>query len=153
VIAFSTFDTTPPDDTLFGQGDNYFAAVFHEPRGAGLEVLCTNPAALRGGSAPLDFIEPTRAFAPGTLISAAIDLLDLPLPRANTTFVASPDAFTGRCVTDNGARVLKVAPRAGTPTPKPSPDATWGLHLLDMNIAQGDLLRLLKSQIAAYRGR
>jgi hypothetical protein len=36
----------------------------------------------------------------------------------------------------------------GTPTLNPSPDPTWGLHLLDANVAQGDLVSLVASEAA-----
>src|SRR5262249_28743550 len=49
VIAFSTFDHTPPANSLFGR-----------TRTTGQHVLCTNPAALGGGSAPLDAYFPAR---------------------------------------------------------------------------------------------
>jgi hypothetical protein len=45
---------------------------------------------------------------------------------------------------------VKVTSEPGTPTPKPSPDASWGLHLLDANIAQGDLLALIRAQTKAF---
>ena len=37
--------------------------------------------------------------------------------------------------------------------PKPSPDATWGEHLADANIALGNLLKLVGSESAAYLAR
>ena len=153
LMAFSAFNTTPPPNARFGRGDNRYAEVFGQPRGAGLEVLCTNPAALGGGSARLRSIVPARKFAAGTLIGVGNELLQLPLPQASTTFVEGRGAFSGRCATVDGARVLQVASRAGTPVPKPSPDPTWGLHLLDANIAQGDLLAVLRRQIRAYARR
>ena len=124
VIAFSTFNTTPPDETRYGKGDNRYASLFDQPRGPGLRVLCTNPAALRGGTAPLDFINPAKPFAPGTLISLGLTFLGMPLPQADTTFIEARDAFDGRCTNVNGARVLKVTSRPRTPVPRPSPDAT-----------------------------
>ena len=32
-----------------------------------------------------------------------------------------------------------------------SPDPTWGLHLSDVDIALGDLVRLVGTQAGAYR--
>jgi hypothetical protein len=34
-----------------------------------------------------------------------------------------------------------------------SPDATWGLHLADMNLAMGNLVGLVRTQAAAYARR
>jgi hypothetical protein len=139
VVAFSTFNETPPAKSLFGRA-----------RKSGLQVLCTNPAALRGGSKPLDSILPAKPFAPGTLIAAGIQLLNFPFPAASTTFIEGRGAFSGRCANESGAQFLKVTSEPGTPTPTASPDATWGLHLVDANIAQGDLLTLMRAQTRAY---
>jgi hypothetical protein len=50
--------------------------------------------------------------------------------------------------------MLQVSPREGAPALNPTPDATWGLHLVDANIALGNLTRLVRRQAAAYvRGR
>jgi Protein of unknown function (DUF3089) len=138
VVAFSTFNATPPANAIFGRTTD-----------ANREVLCTNPARLGGGSSRLDSIEPTKEFAPGTLINLGIKLLDLPLPPASTPFIESRSVFSGRCVDEGGAHVLKVTSLPGAPVPKASPDATWGLHLIDANVAQGDLVRLVAAQARA----
>ena len=39
----------------------------------------------------------------------------------------------------NNAHVLQISPVGGAPTLHPVPDATWGLHLVDANIALGNL--------------
>jgi Protein of unknown function (DUF3089) len=146
VVAFSTFDEPPPADARFGRIGSRLARVFRLPTGNRYEVLCTNPARLAGGSAALDLITPSKPFAPGSLIAAGISILGLPYPQASTPWVEAPAAFTGRC----SGNVLLVRPAAGTPDPKPSPDATWGLHLLDANIALGDLLDLVRAQAREY---
>jgi hypothetical protein len=46
--------------------------------------------------------------------------------------------------------VLQVSPVDGAPRLAPSPDARWGLHLLDANLALGNLVRLVAHQAAAY---
>src|SRR4051812_6666367 len=56
VVAFSTYGAVPPADALFGR-----------PSG-GKNIICTNPAALGGGSAPIDAVYPSAPFAPGTAI-------------------------------------------------------------------------------------
>jgi hypothetical protein len=67
--------------------------------------------------------------------------------------VQSDGAFTGRCSLAGGAHVLRIASAPGTPVPKASPTPGWGLHLVDANIAQGDLVKVLRRQIRAYAGR
>jgi hypothetical protein len=101
----------------------------------------------------LTTIVPAQPFAPGTLIAAGISLLGLQWPAPATTFVQTDGAFTGRCSRAGGAHVLRIASRPGTPVPNASPTPEWGLHLVDANIAQGDLVRVLRRQIRAYARR
>ena len=46
--------------------------------------------------------------------------------------------------------MLQVKPLHGAFTITPSPNATWGLHLADANIALGNLANLVRRQIRAY---
>ncbi len=151
VIAFSAFGETPPDPSVFGRGPGRLADFVGLSRGARVETACTNPAALGGGrSAPLSSIAPVEPFAPGTLIALGISVLGLQWPAATTTFVEAEGAFTGRCSRAGGAHVLLVTPAPGTPAPKPSPTADWGLHLTDATVAQGDLVDVVRRQIRSY---
>ena len=49
--------------------------------------------------------------------------------------------------------MLEITPRKGAPTPDPAPTPEWGLHLLDANIALGNLVRIVKHEAAAFTGR
>lgn len=131
VIAFSTFDAPVPETSRFGRTSD-----------PNLEVLCTNPAGLRRYShGRISPISPTEPFAPGTVLAAAITLLGQPPITATTPWVETRDAYEARCVTDtNGANVLQLAPLGNAPVLNPSPDATWGLHLVDANIALRELV-------------
>jgi hypothetical protein len=154
VLAFSTFNETPPDPSLFGRGATRVARFLGLPDGPELETACTNPAALRSNrSVPLTSIVPTEPFAPGTLIAAGIAVLGLQWPAAPTTFVQSTGAFTGRCSRAGGAHVLRIASAPGTPVPKASPTPEWGLHLVDANIAQGDLVNVVRRQVRTFSNR
>jgi hypothetical protein len=138
VIAFSTFGETPPPDAIFGR-----TSV------EGEQVLCTNPAALGGGSGLLDPIAPSKPFAPGS-IAAASALLGLKLPSAKSVWLTFPRAYSARCSTAGGASVLRISPRGGAPVFHPSPNAMWGLHLLDANVGLGNLLGIVRSEISAF---
>ena len=46
--------------------------------------------------------------------------------------------------------MLQLTSLGGAPTLNPVPDATWGLHLVDANIALGNTVGVLKHQIKAY---
>jgi Protein of unknown function (DUF3089) len=142
VIAFSTFDQPPPATSLFGR-----TTV------AGDQVLCTNPAALGGGAAKVDPIFPSAPFAPNTLIAAGISLLKLTQPQASTTWTSEPGAYRARCSSAGGANVLQITPLRGAQTPTPSPDPTWGLHLVDANIALGNLIDVVRREAAAFAAR
>jgi Protein of unknown function (DUF3089) len=143
VVAFSTFDAAVPADARFGRSTD-----------PGLEVLCTNPAALAGGEGLVDPILPRARFAPGTAIGLATEAVGFPRPPATTPWLSFPGSYTARCSADGGANMLQVSPREGAPALNPTPDATWGLHLVDANIALGNLTRLVRRQAAAYvRGR
>jgi hypothetical protein len=152
VLAFSAFNETPPKPSRFGRGAPRVADFLGFPKGSRLETACTNPAALGSNrSSPLSSVVPTEPFAPGTLIAAGTSLLGLQWPPAPTTFVQSNGAFTGGCSRAGGAHVLRIASAPGSPVPKASPTPEWGLHLVDANIAQGDVVKVLRRQIRAYR--
>ena len=142
VVAYSTFDQTPPSDSLFGR-----TTV------RGEQVLCTNPAALGGGAADADPIFPSAPFAPGTLISEGIALLHLTQPTPHTVWSEEPGAYRARCSSAGGATVLKISSLGGAQAATPSPAPTWGLHLLDANIELGNLLTVVRREIAAFAAR
>jgi Protein of unknown function (DUF3089) len=142
VIAWSTFDAPVPPDALFGHAIQ-----------PGTQVLCTNPAALGGGSAPISSVYPSAPFAPGTTIGAATNLVGIPRPNVPTTFIDAPGAYDATCSDADNASVLQITPLNGAPTPNSVPSAAWGLHLTDANIAQGTLVDLLAKQARAYAAR
>jgi hypothetical protein len=139
VVAFSTFNAPVPADARFGRTA--------EP---GLEVLCTNPASLRGGSGPVDPMLPSAPFAPGTTFGSVTDTIGFPRPEASTAWLSFPRAYTARCSSDGGAGVLQITSAGGAPVLRPTPDAGWGMHVVDANIALGNLVRLVRRQAARY---
>ncbi len=64
VVAYSTYNRTPPDNTRFGK--------YTPPPGQpdDKEVLCTNPASLTGGSAPVTTELPSERFPPASSLRA-----------------------------------------------------------------------------------
>ncbi len=138
VVAYSSFLNVPPTGTLFGHA-----------RVAGMQVVCTNPAALGGGSAKLVPEFPTGANgAVGSLINSG--------PPGTTPWVSYTDLYTGECQDTGGANVLHITPTPGPGDTRPivteQIGPTWGLHLVDVNIALGNLVDMVKSQSAAYKG-
>jgi hypothetical protein len=140
VVAFSVFGETPPAGAVFGRvaGDD----------AKRLEVLCTNPAALRGGRGKLRPYVRSDTF-PGTF-GLLIRAFAGELPAVTTPWIAEPAAYSARCSSAGGADVLRVTPAAGAPVLTPVPDATWGLHLGDVNLPLGNLTALVRRQSAAY---
>jgi hypothetical protein len=114
------------------------------------EVLCTNPAALGGGSGKLDPYFSTAPFAGplGAVIDAA------PASVA-TRWVSVPGLYRARCRRANGAVWLGITPVAGDPRPLVNEriGADWGLHLYDVNLPLGNLVDVVRRQASAYARR
>lgn len=131
VIAYSTFATAPPPDTRFGvppTEPNTTGTRDGLPYGPGYEVLCTDPAALGSGTD-----SGLHAIVAGRVVTG----------------------YRGHCTTA-GPRVLMIEggggilPATALPT---LPDSTWGLHNLDINIVQQDLLDLVSAQTRSWLDR
>ncbi len=155
IISWASFrDTAPPTaKSLFGRSAK-----------PGYEAACTNPAALAGGPASLDaimgfpwwqggvaqFKPPARWAAAGTPLA--------------TRFVRMPGLLSAQCRSAGGANYLAV-----TVTPGAAADLAdsvagadaigdtawpdWGWHVVDVQITQGDQLRLVARQARAWRAR
>jgi hypothetical protein len=152
VIAFSTFNKTPPNDAIFGRGPGVLTQAFAQHQPANVQVLCTNPAALRGGSAALETLSPTAPFN-GTIGLGTRILFNGDSPTAPTPWVEPQDHYTGQCVQSNGANVLMISPVAGARQLIPVPDERWGLHLADGNIALGNLVDVVGAETKAFLRR
>jgi len=153
VIAFSTFNQTPPLFTKFGRlGDsfsNLVSSAFGGPSGPNFHVLCTNPASLSGGSGSLQTLVRTEPF-PGIFGFGLPNMYGGTPPTAPTPWLQPQDHYSGQCVQANGADVLMISPVASARQLNPSPDVTWGLHSDDVNIGLGNLLSIVRSEERAY---
>src|SRR4051794_3659019 len=137
VVAYSTFNATPPDNALFGR-----TTV------KGQHVLCTNPGNLGGGSATLHGYDYTTPF-PGTL-GIAVNQFTGPLPSVPTKWLVVPGTYTAQCSTAGGADVLLAKASNGARDFAPNPNDQWGWHLGDVNLALGNLTKLVKQQASAW---
>jgi hypothetical protein len=70
-----------------------------------------------------------------------------------TNPAAEPGAYRARCSTAGGASVLNIRPVGGAQVPTAAPTPEWGLHLLDANIAMGNLLADIHTEAAASTAR
>lgn len=141
VIAFSAFNAEPPPDAVFGRTSK-----------PNREILCTNPAALGGGWARTTPVFPTKPFA-ASVIGAAANAATAGLPKPRTPWAAFPRGYRARCSNAAGASVLQVRAVDEAFKLTPLPDASWGVHLSDGNIALGNLTNLVRRQIARYARR
>ena len=135
VVAYSSFDQPPPANSLFGRPGQGVSLLHGQTASAGLQVLCVNPAAPGGGPAKLAPYFPT-----GTA----------PAPP----WVSYPDLYTAQRMSVGGATWLQVTtittPGDTRPIVTESLGPTWGLHVVDVNIALGNLVALAGSESAAY---
>jgi hypothetical protein len=151
VVSFHTFGDPPPADTRFGRTESDpVGGALGLPVGGETEVLCTDPAALTGTGGRLETLLPSEPFAPGTVALELAQLFGGPPPRADTPWLTPTDHYTARCERAGGTNVLRIAPVGTARTLTPSPDATWGLHLVDLNLPLGNLLRLVDAQTNAF---
>ncbi len=147
VVGFSAFNAPVPEGALFGRAgdDPLFGGDPETDR-----VLCANPAALGGGTRKLTSIYPSEPFAPGTTIGVATSLIGTPQPEADTPWVEYRGAYKAGCSSADNANVLQVTGLPGSPELHAVPDASWGLHLVDANIALGNLVSLVGKESKAY---
>jgi Protein of unknown function (DUF3089) len=139
VMALSTFDAEVPMGAIFGRSSDPTR-----------DVLCTNPAALGGGSAVLDSVFPSEPFAPDTIIGQATQAVGVQVPDVNTPWIELRRGYRGRCSSADAAHVLQISALGGAAVLNPVPDPTWGLHLVDANIALGNLVRVVGKETRAY---
>jgi pimeloyl-ACP methyl ester carboxylesterase len=153
VIAYSSFDQQPPSNSLFGRPGRGVSSLSPgaSTATAGLQVLCVNPASLAGGPAPLTPYFPSAQTTVGLGSEASV------APPVSTAWVTEPDLYTGQCDDNDGASWLQVSapvhPGDTRPVVKQTIGPTWGLHLVDVNIALGNLVSLVGDEARAYTGK
>ncbi|WP_372784065.1 DUF3089 domain-containing protein [Phenylobacterium sp.] len=150
VIAYASFRDTipPPANSLFGKaGENQIAACANPanlaPGGKGeFHAYLSNGAQIASSSAP------TVTWVKGK-------------PNPKTPFVSVPGLLSGQCVEKNGFSYLEVHV-AGNPADPRTDDingdvvaggqvnASWGLHLIDANLAMGNLVDIVGAESKAY---
>ncbi|MCW2998537.1 MAG: hypothetical protein JWN65_2086 [Solirubrobacterales bacterium] len=150
VIAFSTFNAPPPDNTRFGRAPATDITGAGLPAGPDLEVLCTNPASLAANERrPLTSLIRSEPY-PGVIGAGLTVTYGGPPPSAPTPWLQPAERYTGRCEASNGANVLMLEPVGGARRLGFFPTPDWGLHLTDANIALGELVDTVHAQAVAY---
>jgi len=147
VVAYSSFAGTPPANSQFARTTSDAGVPLLAPRrtSGSLQILCVNPAAPSGGTGPLDPYLP----------SFALRVLAPNAPAPATPWVAFPGRFTSRCTTSGNATWLQVTGRTSTAGSliERAEQPAIGLHVLDVNLALGNLVDLVRAQAAAYGRR
>ncbi len=150
VIAYSSFLKEPPNPSFFGRENS--PLLQPGVKNVGKEVVCVNPALVTQNGAAGALLP----YVAKTAISGAQSPFHQP-PSASTPWVASIGEYTGQCHKENGASWLQVNP-VGPPVDPPEyvkeelgPE--WGLHVDDINIALGNLVRTTAVQSAAYTSK
>lgn len=149
VVSYVSFRASqpPPAGALFGRS----------PR-PGMTVACTNPARLSGGSTKLDSYWYAGPSATGTRSDIAWSSQGAP----PTPFLRTEGLVSGACVNRGNVGYLAVSVNGDPSDARTdripgdvaiggSVQPGWGLHLIDMNVAQGDLIRLVEEQAAKKR--
>ena len=151
VLTYASFRSTvpPPANTLFGKVPD-----------AGMEAACTNPAALGGGSGELHaYLDKS-----GRTITATTPMKPWVVPEQpiETPWVSVPGLLTAKCTSnDNASGYLEVTVNGIPSDPRvddivgdigvgPNVLANWGLHLVDVNLAMGNLVDIVGQESKAY---
>jgi len=150
-IAYASFRSTvpPPENSRFGrvQGDNMMAA-------------CVNPAALSGGRGEL------RAYlaAGGRSITGSSSPPQpwvTPPQLIDTPFVTLPGLLFAECVSNLKGSYLEITVRGNPLDPRTDDiagdvmangqvNASWGLHLIDVQLAMGNLVDVVREQAKTF---
>lgn len=150
LIAYSSFRATipPPANTRFGK--------VAEPD---MVAACTNPAALGGGSGELHAYLSTDG---QTIVSKTAPKPWVKPERAiDTPWVSLPGLLTARCTANDNATYLEIAPHGDPSGPRTAEiggdlslngqiATDWGLHLIDMDVAMGNLVEIAGQQAKAW---
>jgi hypothetical protein len=141
VIAYSSFGTNPPADSLFGRAGAGVSLQSGQTGGASQQVACVNPATLSGAAGPLQpyFLTVTQ---------------DVKGVTVSTPWVTYPGLYTANCETSGGATWLQVGAASPPGDPRPTVTAAqgpeWGYHVDDVNLSLGNLVFDVNSEEAAY---
>jgi hypothetical protein len=142
VIAYSSFGSPPPANSLFGRAGRGVSLLSGQGGAGTQQVACVNPVTFSSGAGALQpFFRTASARSTGV--------------RVPTPWVTFPGLYTAQCRESAGATWLQVTAMPAPSDPRPTVSATlgptWGFHLDDVNLALGNLVTDVGRQEAAYR--
>lgn len=150
IISYASFrsDVPPPSNASFGRNGN------------GTHAVCTNPAQLAKGSNELHAYLSNNQ-ADGFSSESPAPWVDNGI-AIHTPFVSVPGLLSAECVDNGRFNYLQITVNADPNDPRTdeivgdvmNPDGTvnagWGLHLIDVNVAMGDLQQLVHEQARTW---
>ena len=153
VITYASFRSTvpPPPNSLFGK-------VAEKD----MTAACTNPAALGGGSGELHaYLSTDGSTIVGTTPPKP---WVVPAKPIDTPWVSVPGLLTARCASNEVATYLEVTVHPDSSSGRTDDiigdirgpggvQANWGLHLVDANLAMGNLLDIVGQQTKAWMAK
>jgi len=149
VIAYSSFPTEPPANSMFGRPGQGISLNYGQTQTTGVHVVCVNPASIGGGTGELASSFPLAAVQP---LPAQV----LPPPAVTTPWVTYPDMYSASCESSGGATWLQITHNAPAGDVRPLPaeplGPTFGYHLDDINLSMGNLVNDVRAEEAAYKG-
>jgi hypothetical protein len=151
VIVYATFraNVPPQSNTLFGRVE-----------GEGMMAACTNPASLGGGGGELHaYLNNRKSFISD--VSAEQKPWVTPSQPIDTPFVSLPGLLTAECVSDKNGSYLAVTVHGDPGGPRTNEIVgdvvvagvalnEWGLHLIDVQVAMGNLVDIVGQEAKAY---
>jgi hypothetical protein len=143
VTAFSTFSDVPPPISAFGRVDAGYWIYPQARFSAGsYEVMCTDPARLDGGNGVL-------------LPLFNLDyLLTVPQQETASPWASEPDYYQAECMRQGGAHWLNLSklnlPGESRPDFGAAVASGTNYHVPELNLAEGNLLRITRLQARAY---
>jgi Protein of unknown function (DUF3089) len=142
VIAYSSFGSTPPANSLFGRAGRGVSLLSGQGSAGAQQVVCVNPATF---SPRVGKLQPY--FLSATARTTGVRVL--------TPWVTFPGLYTAQCRQSGGASWLQVTATPTAADPRPTVSASlgplWGYHLDDVNLALGNLVVDVALQESAYR--
>lgn len=149
VISYSSYraDAPPPKDSAFGRAD-----------APGMEIVCTNPAALSGDG---EALRPYFATQSG-LVPNYEKWEALPGRPIATRYQTVPGLVAARCAkTDDGATYLAISIHADAGDPRAdnvpgdvlgagTANPAYGMHMGDIHLAIGNLEKIVGLQAKAF---
>lgn len=154
LVTYVSFRATspPPANSRFGKTD-----------AEGHRSGCVNPAALMAGKDSSEDT-PLHAYLSSKGYGAVEGQSPKPFAKGltvTTPFVSMPGLISARCVSEGDFTYLSIKINADPADPRADDIGgdiavagivlkDWGLHLIDVNLAMGDLVALVDRQAAAY---